>query len=186
MNVYTFVMMGISSLWFLSEVMINILTRSKKAEAKSHDQHSVSVLWIVIMLSIAGGVVNAFHYSQFGLVSYCSGMALMVIGITIRFLAIFSLKTYFNANVSIHYDHRLKTDGMYRLVRHPSYTGSLLTFLGLGVSLGNWVSLLIIFMPVLCVFLYRINLEEKVLKQNFKQVYLDYQKRTKRLIPFIY
>jgi protein-S-isoprenylcysteine O-methyltransferase Ste14 len=110
----------------------------------------------------------------------------MVIGITLRLFTIFSLKSLFTADVAIHYDHKLKTDGIFKRVRHPSYSGSLLTFLGFGLTLGNWVSLIIVFLPVLGVFLYRINIEEKALMNNFKDEYIDYQKKTKKLIPFIY
>ena len=34
-------------------------------------------------------------------------------------------------------------DGPYRLLRHPSYAGSLLTLAGIGLALGNWLSLLL-------------------------------------------
>jgi len=111
---------------------------------------------------------------------------LIITGITIRLIAIFSLKSLFNANVSIHHDHKLKTDGIYKTLRHPSYTGSLLSFLGLGLTLGNLTSLIVIFVPVLCAFLYRINIEEKALMNNFGEEYQNYMKRTKKLIPFVY
>ena len=186
MNSYSIAMIVISSLWFLSEILINILTRSKKSEAKSHDKNSLSVIWIVILLSIATGVFIAFAFPRFGAVKYFSGLFLMIIGISIRLITVFSLKSYFNANVAIHHDHKLKTDGIFKKVRHPSYSGSLLTFLGLGLTLGNWISLLIVFIPILCVFLYRINIEEKALINNFKEEYVDYQKRTKKLIPFVF
>ena len=179
-------MIVISSLWFLSEILINILTRSKKSEAKSHDKNSLSVIWIVIVLSITIGVFVAFSFPRFGAVKYFSGISLMIIGISIRLIVIFSLKSLFNANVAIHHDHKLKTDGIFKMVRHPSYAGSLLTFLGLGLTLGNWLSLVIVFIPVLCAFLYRINIEEKALINNFKEEYVDYQKRTKKLIPFVF
>ena len=106
--------------------------------------------------------------------------------IALRLFTVFSLKSYFTADVAIHHDQKLKTDGVFSKVRHPSYSGGLLTFLGLGLTLGNWISLLIVFLPVLGAFLYRINIEEKTLMDNFKEEYIDYQKKTKKLIPFIY
>ena len=186
MDNYSIAMIIISSMWFLSEILINLLTRSKKAEAKSHDQNSLGKIWIVIVLSVTAGVFIAFSYPKFGAIRYFSGISLMVIGITLRLFTIFSLKSLFTADVAIHYDHKLKTDGIFKRVRHPSYSGSLLTFLGFGLTLGNWVSLIIVFLPVLGVFLYRINIEEKALMNNFKDEYIDYQKKTKKLIPFIY
>jgi protein-S-isoprenylcysteine O-methyltransferase Ste14 len=186
MNKYSMAMIIVNSIWFLSEILINLLTRSKKSTANSHDQNSLGKIWIVIALSITAGVFIAFSYPGFGTVTYFSGIPLMVIGIAIRLFTVFSLKSYFTADVAIHHDHKLKTDGLFKTVRHPSYSGSLLTFLGFGLTLGNWISLIIVFLPVLAVFLYRINIEEKALMDNFKDEYADYQKKTKKLMPFIY
>ena len=186
MNSYSIAMIIVNSIWLLSEILINLLSRSKKYDAKSHDQNSMGKIWIVIVLSITAGVYVAFAHPRFSMVMYFSGITLMVIGIVIRLFTVFSLKSYFTADVAIHHDHKLKTDGIFSKVRHPSYSGSLLTFLGFGLTLGNWISLIIIFLPVLTVFLYRINIEEKALLDNFKDEYVDYQQKTKKLIPFIY
>lgn len=110
----------------------------------------------------------------------------MITGIILRFIVIFSLKTQFTSDVSIQVDHKLKTDGLYKKIRHLSYSGSLMTFLGVGLTLGNWISLLIVFLSVLTVFIYRINLEEKVLLDFFKDDYKNYQQKTKKIIPYLY
>jgi len=176
----------VSSIWFLSEILINLLTRSKKSEAESHDQHSMGKIWIVIAFSITASVFYSFSYPSFNAAMCFSGIALMVMGITLRLFTIYSLKSFFTADVAIHHNHTLKTDGVFTTVRHPSYSGSLLTFLGFGLTSGNWISLLIVFLPVLVVFLYRINIEEKALMDNFRDEYAGYRKKTKKLIPFIY
>ena len=183
---WSIVIIIICSLWLLSEILINILTRSKKSKSSSHDKNSLGIIWIVIILSIATGVFVASSYPNFTAIKYYFGISLILIGITIRLIAIFSLKSYFNSNVAIHHDHRLKTDGIFKKVRHPSYSASLLSFLGLGIMLGNWISLLIIFLPVLGAFLYRIKIEEKALSDNFKEDYLNYKKITKKLIPYVF
>jgi protein-S-isoprenylcysteine O-methyltransferase Ste14 len=58
--------------------------------------------------------------------------------------------------------------------------------LGLGLSLENWISILVAFIPMLLIRLYRIAIEEKVLIDHFGGEYLDYMKKTKRLIPKVY
>jgi len=186
MDYRSITMILISSTWLLSEILINLLTRSKKSESSSHDRHSMGKIWVVIALSVTAGVYIASSYPGSGPVQYFSGITLMVAGIAFRIFTIFSLKSFFTADVAIHHDHKLKTDGVFTYVRHPSYSGSLLTFLGFGLTLGNWFSLLIIFLPVLAVFLYRIGIEEKALIGNFKDEYTVYQKKTKKLVPFIY
>jgi CubicO group peptidase (beta-lactamase class C family) len=72
---------------------------------------------------------------------------------------------------------------LYGIVRHPSYLGSLLTFVGLGLALENWLSILVlVILPAAATF-YRISVEEKVLIDHFGSAYTDYMSRTKRLVP---
>ena len=82
--------------------------------------------------------------------------------------------------------HRLIDTGPYRFVRHPSYTGALMAFLGLAPCLANWASLAVMLVPVLLVFLRRMHVEEDALLQAFGNQYRDYMRRTKRLIPAVY
>jgi protein-S-isoprenylcysteine O-methyltransferase Ste14 len=96
------------------------------------------------------------------------------------------LGRFFTVNVTIRDDHKLIQSGFYKYLRHPSYTGSLLSFLGFGLSLDNWLSLAIIFLPTLFAFIYRMKVEENVLSEQFGEQYQDYILKTKRIIPFIY
>ncbi|HET8843686.1 MAG TPA: hypothetical protein VFN35_19645 [Ktedonobacteraceae bacterium] len=57
--------------------------------------------------------------------------------------------------------------------------------LGLGLSLTNWLSLLIIMGCALLGLSYRIHVEEHALKEHLGQRYQEYMQRTKRLIPFV-
>ncbi len=56
---------------------------------------------------------------------------------------------------------------MYKHLRHPSYAGYLLGNLGLGMAFSNWLSIVIIFVPILAASLYRIWVEEDALLENF-------------------
>jgi protein-S-isoprenylcysteine O-methyltransferase Ste14 len=177
---------AICGFWLLSEIMINIFTRTRKPVRGSYDKNTLGMIWVVIVLSITCGVLIASYFPEFNIYRYFAGLFLIVSGMIIRFIAIVSLKSMFTPNVTIQRDHVLKTNGIFKNVRHPSYTGSLLSFLGLGIALGNWISLLVIFVPVCAVFLYRINVEEQALVASFGQDYVNYQKVTKKLIPYIY
>jgi len=110
---------------------------------------------------------------------------MVVFGLIVRWLAILSLKRQFTVDVSITKDHRIIRKGIYRFVRHPAYTGSLLSFLGLGVSFANYLSMLMIFLPICSAFLYRIHVEERALIDHFGDEYLNYCASTGRLIPGI-
>jgi protein-S-isoprenylcysteine O-methyltransferase Ste14 len=75
---------------------------------------------------------------------------------------------------------------MYRFVRHPAYAGSLLSFLGLALCFSNYLTMLIVFIPVCLAFLNRIHIEENAFIDAFGNEYLDYCASTKRLIPGIF
>ncbi len=114
------------------------------------------------------------------------GLALLCAGTALRWAAIVTLWKYFTPNVSILEGQRVVRRGLYGLVRHPSYTGLLARYLGLGLALANWVSLLLLFLPMLCTTLYRIRVEEEALRAHFGEEYDDYACATKRLVPGIY
>jgi protein-S-isoprenylcysteine O-methyltransferase len=88
--------------------------------------------------------------------------------------------------VAIAADHRLIDTGPYRFVRHPSYTGALMAFLGLALCLANWASRVVMVVPVFLVFLRRMQVEEGALLQALGDQYREYMNRTKRLIPAVY
>ena len=110
----------------------------------------------------------------------------MLSGVCIRCLAIHTLGRYFTRTVTILPGHRIVRDGLYKHLRHPSYTGFLLGDLGLGLALSNWLSMVIIFAPTLAATLYRIRIEEQALLENFGEEYFAYAQDTKRLIPKVY
>jgi protein-S-isoprenylcysteine O-methyltransferase len=114
-----------------------------------------------------------------GLVAMWGGMAL-------RLWAVRTLGSRFRTVVMIHADHQLITTGPYRLLRHPSYAGSLLTLAGLGLALGNWLSLLVAVLGALLGFARRIPIEEAVLQTRFGAAYTAWAQRTWRLVPFMW
>jgi protein-S-isoprenylcysteine O-methyltransferase len=89
-------------------------------------------------------------------------------------------------DVAVAADHKVIDSGPYRFVRHPSYTGVLLAFFGVGLSLANYVSLFLLTVPITAVFLYRIRVEEAALTSGLGEPYRRYMDKTRRLIPFLY
>ena len=92
----------------------------------------------------------------------------------------------FTFDVAIAEDHRVIDTGPYRYVRHPTYTGSLLSFVGLGLCGGNLLSLVVLLVPITAAFLRRVAIEEAALTAALGARYADYVARTKRLVPFVY
>jgi protein-S-isoprenylcysteine O-methyltransferase Ste14 len=114
------------------------------------------------------------------------GLFLIAVGMIFRFISIWTLGRLFTVDVTIRDDHKIQKDGVYRLIRHPSYSGSILSFIGFGISLNNWISLIVISIPVIFAMLNRIKIEERLLIDQFGIEYIGYMKRTYCLIPWIY
>jgi protein-S-isoprenylcysteine O-methyltransferase Ste14 len=114
------------------------------------------------------------------------GIILVVIGLFIRIKAILTLNQYFTYAVSKVDNHELIETGLYKSIRHPGYSGQLLIFTGISGALSNWLSIILMMIPVSIGYLYRIKVEEKFMEEQIGERYLNYQKRTKKLIPLIY
>lgn len=117
---------------------------------------------------------------------FAIGTALVVPGLFIRLHSILTLKHYFIYSVGKVADHRLVETGLYRVIRHPGYLGQLMIFLGISISLSNWLSILAMMLPVALGYGYRIKVEERFMLAQLGPKYLDYQQRTKRIIPLVF
>jgi len=114
------------------------------------------------------------------------GIALAIVGFIIRWTAIIQLGKMFTVDVAINNQHQLKTNGLYQIVRHPSYTGLMLIICGIAVCMSNYLACAVIIIPIFLALNYRINVEEKALLEAFGYDYEQYRKTTARLIPGIY
>ena len=144
---------------------------------------------ITVIVSITITVFIAMRYAvpiSYNPVVQYVGLALIITGIILRLFVMFSLGPFFTVDVTIRQNHKLIKDGFYKYLRHPSYSASLLSFIGFGLCLNNWASLLVITAAMLTAFINRIKTEEKILIEQFGQEYIAYKKATYALIPFIY
>jgi protein-S-isoprenylcysteine O-methyltransferase len=174
--------------WVASEIGLGLGRRSKTAPSDSLDRASLPLMWIVITLAVTGAMMVARRgWGIFGPGPWEPvGVTVIVAGIAFRWWAIRSLQEAFTVDVAIAEGQQLNQRGPFRLVRHPSYTGTLLSFLGFGIALRNGASLVAIVVPITAAFLYRIAVEERALRAAFGEAYAQYSRRTRRLVPFVY
>ena len=182
-----------SVLWFVvalfpvSEIALAVIKRSKAGSAQDQDRGSMRLLWIAIGIGVASAIAAQWvHAARLHVPSRIVGplaLALIVVGLAIRWVAILTLGRLFTVDVAIQPDHRLVQTGLYRLVRHPSYSGLLIAFLGLSLFFANWLSLVLLLVPITLAVTNRVIKEEQVLLQALGAPYADYCARTKRLIP---
>jgi protein-S-isoprenylcysteine O-methyltransferase Ste14 len=146
--------------------------------------------WIVITGVIAS-IFVAFFFSQEKIAmvpgwTFYPGIALMIGGIFLRQWSIALLGRYFSMLVSVQKGQSIIREGPYRFIRHPSYTGALLTLTGIGLAIQSWGALLVLIVIFCIVYGYRIHIEEKALILHSGKEYAAYMKTTKMLIPFIF
>jgi protein-S-isoprenylcysteine O-methyltransferase Ste14 len=177
-------------IFFASELGLLIFKRARSGKIKNErDRRSLLMLWVVIALCICAGSWTA-AYGIWSLNNYqaveITGIAVFGIGFAIRWTAIYQLGKMFTVNVVISDNHILKTSGLYKIVRHPSYLGLILIIAGLGTCLDSLLSLPVIIIPSFIALNYRIAIEEKALTEEFGAQYEDYKSRVKKLIPGVY
>jgi protein-S-isoprenylcysteine O-methyltransferase Ste14 len=89
-----------------------------------------------------------------------------------------------SGTVTLKEDHELIVRGPYRLVRHPIYTGLLAMLIGTLLPQGHlagMLGLLLVFVS----FWIKLSQEEEVMRKQFPEPYAAYEKRVKRIIPFV-
>lgn len=113
------------------------------------------------------------------------GVAVFAAGGVLRLWPVFVLGRRFSGLVAIQRGHTLVTTGIYRVIRHPSYLGLLLTALGWALGFRSGVGLLLLALLLPPLFS-RIRAEERLLDSQFGDEYRAYAARTPRLLPGIY
>jgi protein-S-isoprenylcysteine O-methyltransferase Ste14 len=180
----------LSAGWVLSEIVIAFVTRTRSGGGKVRDRGSQVLLWIVIFTSITAcdRVQHAVPANMFGGARWLRPVALAVLvaGLAIRWTAILSLGKSFSANVAIRESQTVYRAGLYRFVRHPSYSGLVLIFLAIGLQAHNWISLVLAVVPTTLALFYRIHVEEIALREAFGEEYAAYSRETKRLVPWAF
>jgi protein-S-isoprenylcysteine O-methyltransferase len=180
--------LALGAVYGISEVFL-ALTRRSRQRGASRDRYSLLLLWATILVSVWLSIGCVTWFPNAALPGrralYFVGLGLFLIGIALRWYSIWYLGRYFTVDVSIATEQRVVNTGPYRLIRHPSYTGALLAFLGFGFCLGNWMSILSL-LPILGAFMWRIHVEENALRDGLGENYRAYMRQTKRLIPFVY
>ena len=184
---FSILFLAICAPWVISEVVLLILARSKK-NSVDRDEGSIVLLNATIYICVALGVTLGFlgigHIRGFAPIVPCTGLCFIVFGLIIRWVSILTLRKYFTTNVVIQNGHRIIKSGIYRFVRHPSYSGSIISFFGLGLVFVNWLSIIILVVPITIAFMKRIKIEERALENAFGEEYIAYCKSTWRLLPW--
>jgi len=189
MNPKIIVIITIAYLYGFFEYYLSLRQRQKTKIIRVGDKGS---LW-VLFISITIGYLLSFSFATTKIgriyhwnILFALGIVIIIVGLTIRIISIRTLKQYFTYSVAKTENHELIEKGFYKFIRHPGYLGQLLIFIGISISLSNWLSVILMFLFTLIGYLNRIRVEENFMVEQMGVKYSDYQMRTKKLIPKIY
>jgi len=189
MNAKVIAIISFSVLYGFFEIFMSRRGNRKREISETGDKGSI---WIIVLAISAGywlsfaiastKIGRIYHWNSLIII----GAILAAVGLIIRISSILKLKQQFTYTVTKVENHQLIETGLYKYIRHPGYLGQIIIFLGIATALSNWISILLMIIPVSAGFMNRMRIEEKFLTQQMGQKYTEYQKRTKKLIPYIF
>jgi protein-S-isoprenylcysteine O-methyltransferase Ste14 len=142
-------------------------------------------VWVLSLL------VTAWDFLQlqgsvyrFGVVN-AVGLALFVAGVSLRAIGKGTIAKSYSYVLKAPQGKSLVQHGIYSSIRHPIYLAGLLYNMGTPLIFSSTFGFLMMLGFIPCI-LYRIEIEERMLIQEFGNDYLEYKKRTRKLIPHVY
>jgi protein-S-isoprenylcysteine O-methyltransferase Ste14 len=182
---------------FWSSVIVRIAiefsnaARQPSGDAVVADRASRNALGRTFLITGIAGFYLAFHLTKLampgpGRVYVVAGVALIWLGVALRQWAVHTLGRFFTFKLTVQSDQRVVESGPYRVVRHPSYSGLLLSGLGTAIALGNWLALGLLTVPYLIALAHRIGIEERMLRDGLGPDYARYAASRTRLVPGVW
>lgn len=157
-----------------------------------HEEKNDISFWFIVL-----GMAGAFYLppveylSSNGLLArniwmQMVGLLIVILGVALFIRSRRALGKFYSGHVSVVEGQPLVMQGPYRVIRHPAYAGYLLIALGLSIgysSVAGWIAILGLLFPSV---VYRIQIEDGLLAEHFGGKFNSYEKKTKRLIPWIW
>ncbi len=179
--------------WVIPEIlrMPAQMAQVSRQNATYQDRSSLAILlglqWTGVALNfLLAGLLPSTAIAWHRAVLFGLGVLCILLGVALRWYAIHTLGRYFTRDVAVSADQRVVQRGPYRWIRHPAYTGTFLTMLGVGLALTNWASLSVLLLGVFLGHFYRVRIEEQALIQTIGQPYQEYMRRTQRFVPWLF
>ncbi|MFX1412095.1 MAG: methyltransferase family protein [Promethearchaeota archaeon] len=174
--------------------LVDTLIRSLPEEKRASKIYDILIL-IMLLLSpfflIGAYLENTLLISQIFpfwdniIISYI-GFILYLTGALLILVARAQLGRFGTAELSTERDHQLFTQGVYKYIRNPMYSGGLIATIGFCLVFRSIITLIIMFIYTFLVYRMRIIEEERILLEKFGKEFEDYKMKTKRLLPYIY
>lgn len=170
--------------------VIGCLSPGSISSGEREDRRNRWVLAALGVLSVIAGFLPAYT-DRIGFLVIggegvrWAGVLLYALGCALRIWPVFVLGNRFSGLVAIQPGHTLVTDGIYRVIRNPSYLGLIVMVVGWALIFRSGIGL-VLCACVLVPLVARMNAEEALLRSQFGSEYEAYRSRTWRLVPFLY
>ena len=141
------------------------------------------ILWIIILIVSFGNLKHPIYSVNTPM--RIAGIIILLGALVFRVYAATTLNKSYSYTLEIREDHHLVTDGLYKYIRHPIYTGVILGAFSIPIYSSSLRGFLVTIL-VIPLFMYRIGNEERMLTEEYGEEYEEYQKQTWKLFPYIY
>ena len=188
---YVLTLLLVLAIWATPDVLDSIRKHPKGDTVVVRDGGSHNFFRLGLSAAIIAAGLLA-HFQPQGTLPYhrpylfIVGIGLAFSGFALRRWAIAALGRFFTVDVATYTDQYVVDAPPYRRVRHPAYSGSILSLMGTTLMLGHWLGLLVVALAIVVTFSYRVRLEERALLEALGQPYADYMQRTKRFVPYVW
>jgi protein-S-isoprenylcysteine O-methyltransferase Ste14 len=169
--------------WFISAIGIKRVAERQPWKNEAHYRFLTMVGVVFLIVQRWPHPLSAQIWDQ-TLPIVWTGIAVCYLGLIIAIWARWTLGGNWSANVTFKKDHELIERGPYHYVRHPIYTALILMCMGTAIcknTLAGWLGTVTLTIS----FWIKLQLEEAVMRTHFPSEYPSYEKRVKRLIPFV-
>jgi protein-S-isoprenylcysteine O-methyltransferase Ste14 len=177
----------ILGVWVVLEWRIRLRSHFNR-QGSRQDRGSTLVVVAFVAAGLGGafalaGNVPAAAIADGRWALFVVGLVLMGTGIAVRQWAVAVLGRFFTVDVRVHPGQTVVESGPYRWVRHPAYTGMIVTFVGIGLALGNWAAVAVLAVVPTIGLMVRIRFEERALLDGIGEPYRSFAARRPRLFP---
>ncbi len=114
------------------------------------------------------------------------GLSLIFVSLSLFVWARSTLKGMYSGRIWVKTGHTLIQLGPYNIIRHPAYASFIIMCFGISIGYSSLISLLAVPLLLIPGLIYRINVEEKKLITEYSEQYIQYSRRTQRLLPRIW
>ncbi len=154
-----------------------------KTYLQKYPMNISAIILIVVILGIFG--IGTFDVGGNYMAYRLAGLGLFSLGSFLQIFSYKSLKNNYSQDVVILKEHKLVTDGIYKLVRHPQYFWQIISDLGVSIALVGFIALPLVVFIEIPLFYLRGRLEDKLLEKHFGDEFRKYKKKSGFFVPFI-